>query len=679
VTNGQLEASPGGRRRSGATLFSRRLGALALVAILLPSAGIGVVSLAGAASPHAVAGALLPAIHTPVAKAVEIPASNTSVCYDLNNTTCVQAAPGSPNIIPSPGNRTSATLPNTSQSIVITIRSTWRIVPLGVAVNTSGPRAPIALNVSGVLWNGDPWYSVYDDSVWHSRSATDPFWETSNQTGNKTWPYTYAVTFYNKTTAQQPIFYAGMTITWWIYLVTRSVGNIYKGWVSPSFTYTYAGAWPASPYPSAAQYGGPNAALTDLAVHQTPLQANWNDTVHVSIAATGADSLTYATIGQATLFVEERRADGSPYQNGSFAYPITVTNDVGVVKAQVAIPGTYSQIVGLNVTYWIVAYDTAQNEIDMITTPAFSYTVHGNGSFQTGDFSNDLLLTTAPYYVAQGTASNVPQVAAGQNVSVQIESKSASASILTAVLEYTFTYNATGAVAHGQESFARNNSTTMYTVLPGFPISSEVNFTVLAWDYTMLLDISQQYSFTTPAFNSFVPTNLTFFTVLVYDNGSSSWVTGATVQIRDPSGFVNSVGTTYFGVAYPNETLSRWTPLLVPANVTYNVSVFDRGFLPAGTTSATPVSIQVRATNPMNFIGTLVQTSYYEIVQEGSAIFFYLNTTAIGPQYSPSNPTSVPLSSVLGLLGASAAAVLVLDWWLRIQARRKAEEKRITL
>lgn len=668
-----------GKRSSGAPRgwagVRRRLGAFVLVALLLPSAGAAAVALASAHAPTAVA---VHALSSPGPTALAVHPSSEPTCYDLNNTTCVQATPGSPDIIPSPGNHSSAVLPSSTSSIVITIRSMWDIVPPGV-VNATGNRAPIALNVTGVLWNGDPWYSQYDSSIWHSRSQTDPYWQASPATVNNTWPYAYQVTFWNHTTQNQPIFYAGMTISWWIYIVTRSVGNIYIGHVmKPTFTFTYAGSWPSSPYPNAAQYGGAQAALADVSVHQVPLQPNWNDTVHVGLAVTGLDSITGATIGSATLYVQERRANGAIFQNGSFAFPVTVVSGVGAVKTEVSIPHGFSAIVGLNVTYWVVAYDTAQNEIDMITTPTFSYTVHGNGSFQSGQFGNDILLTTTPTDV-ELHGPPTPVVAAGENVSVTIQSRSASASILTAVLEYTFTYNATGAVAHGQASFSRNNSTTMYTTLPGFPISATVNFTVLAWDYTQLLDISPQYSFITPEFNRFVPANLTFFTVLVFDNGSSSWVTGASVQIRDPSGFVNSQSLTYFGVAYPNETLSRWTPLLVPANVTYNISVLDRSFLPAGSTAPTAVSIEVKAVNPMVFIGTLAQSDHYAIIQEGSSIFFYLNTTPIGPQFSPANPSSVPLTAILGGLAALGAMAVVLPWWVRIQERRKAEEKRVTL
>lgn len=653
----------------------RQLTALALVALLVPSLGLAGATLATA---HAPAAALVHVSSPRASPAAAVHPSSASTCYDLNNTTCVQATPGSPDIIPSPGNHTSAELPNATSSIVVTIRSMWMIVPPGV-VNVTGTRSPITLNVTGVLWNGDPWYSQYDDSIWHSRSLTDPYFQASPATVNTTWPYAYQVTFWNHTTQNQPIFFAGMTISWWIYIVTRSIGNIYTGHVMrPTFSFTYAGAWPSSPYPYAAQYGGPQAALADVTIHQVPLQPNWNDTVHVSLGLTGLDSITGATIGSATLFVDERRANGAVYENASFAFPVTVVSGQGAVKTQVSIPHGFAGIVGLNVTYWIVAYDTAQNEIDMITTPTFSYTVHGNGSFESGQFGNDILLTTTPTDV-ELHGPPTPVVAAGQNVSITIQSRSASASILTAVLQYTFTYNATGSVAHAQASFSRNNSTTMYATLPGFPISATVNFTVLAWDYNQLLDISPQYSFITPEFNRFVPANLTFFTVLVFDNGSSTWVNGATVQIRDPSGFVNSQSTTYFGVAYPNETLSRWTPLLVPANVTYNVSVLDRSFLPDGATAASAVSIEVKAVNPMVFIGTLTQSLHYSIVQEGSAIYFYLNTTPIGPQFATANPSSVPLTAVLGGLAAFAAMAVVLPWWVRIQERRKAEEKRVTL
>ncbi|MCI4334591.1 MAG: hypothetical protein L3K04_03050 [Thermoplasmata archaeon] len=643
--------------------------------MLLPSGLAGMllaVPPVHAAGPHVDA-----ALHP--ASAVRPAASGS--CYDLNSTVCVEVQAGSVNIVPSSGNRTASLEPNATDTIVLQIHSQWQIVWPGL-VNQTGPRSPIALNVSGTLWNGDPYYSAADYSLWHSRQATDPWWQTApNAATNVTWPFVYQVTFWNRSSAGSPTFFAGMSITWWIYLVTRSTGNIYHGNAMPAFHYTVAGAWPESPYPAAVQYGGQNASTDDLALKQVPLQPNWNDTVHLTLTTTGLDSSTRASIGSATLYVVESRPNGAPYQNGSFVFPVTVSNGAGATSTAVAIPNSYSQITGLTVSYWVVATDTAVNELNQIMTPAVNYTVHGNGSFQSGQFGNDILLTTTPTDV-ELVGPPTPQVAAGVNVTVVIQSKSVSASILTALLQYTFNYNATGEVAHGQVQFARNNSTTMYAVLPPFPVGVIVNFTVLAWDYTMLLDISRQYSFETPTFSTIVPIippSLTFFTVLVYDNSTATWVTGAIVQIQSTSGYVNSISTTQFGIAYPNQTLSRWTPLLVPANQTYNVSVLDRGFIPAGESSSPVVSVDLRATNPMSYTGTLVQSDHYTIVQEGSSLFFYLNTTAAGPLFSPSNPSSISVPAVLGLVAAFVALAIVLPWWIAIQERRKAEEKRVTL
>jgi hypothetical protein len=612
--------------------------------------------------------------------------ANSSTCYDLNKTVCVQVVPpgtgtpASPNIIPSPGNRSSSVLPNATDTITLYVRATWNIVYPG-AVNV-GPHAPIALNVTGILWNGDPYYSSFDHSIWNSRSSTDPYYQlVPNAPVNQTWPYVWTVTFWNRSSTGTPSWFAGMSITWWIYLVTKGTGNTYSGWSSPAFSYTVAGAWPSSPYPGATQYGGANASATDLALRQVPLLPNWNDTVHITVSTTSADQLTRATIGTTALFVQERLPDGAPYQNGTFDFPVTITGTLGVDSTSVAIPSAFSQLAGVTVTYWITSTDTAANEIDTVTTPQFTYTIHDNGSFQSGQFANDILLTTTPTQVELG-GPPTPVVAPGQNVTITIQSRNAGTSLLTAIVDYTFTYNSTGEVAPGQVSFSRNNSTTMHAALPPFPLGSLVSFTVLAWDYQMLLEVSHAYTFETPVLSVIVPqipVNLTFFTVFVYDNSTNSWVNGATVQIQDPTSYINSISTTQFGIAYPNETFSRWTPLLLPANVTYNVSIFDRSFITAGDQFASTISVNVYATHAMSNSGTLAQTDHYTVIQEGPAIFFYLNTTAPGPLFSPASATVVPLAAVLGLAGAFLGAIIIVPWWLNIQAKRKAEEKRVTL
>ncbi|MCI4346771.1 MAG: hypothetical protein L3K07_08505 [Thermoplasmata archaeon] len=671
-------AGPGDPVRS---TRSRRIALVAIAAALFLAPAL---LLTGSAS--SVPSSPLSHVHPSLARsALALPLGN-STCYDLNKTVCVQVVPPatgvppSPNIIPSPGNRSSAVLPNATDSIQLYIRATWNIVYPG-AVNV-GPHAPIALNVTGVLWNGDPYYATFDHSIWNSRSSTDPYYQlVPNAPVNVTWPYVWQVTFWNRSSVGTPTWFAGMSINWWIYLVTRGTGNTYFGWSSPSFSYTVAGAWPSSPYPAALQYGGANASATDLSIRQVPLQPNWNDTVRITLSTTSADLLTRATIGATSLYVQEKLANGAPYQSGTFNFPVQITGTQGASVTTVAIPAAFSQISGVQVSYWITSSDTALNEIDQITTPLFSYTIHDNGSFQNGQFANDLLLTTTPTDVELG-GPPTPVVAPGQNVTITIQSRNAGASILTAVVDYTFTYNTTGEVAQGQVAFLRNNSTTMHAVLPPFPLGSLVSFTVLAWDYQMLLDVSHVYTFETPTLTIIVPEiplNLTFFTVFVYDNSSGTWVNGATVQIQDPTSYVNSVSTTQFGIAYPNETLSRWTPLLVPANVTYNISVLDRSFVPPGGLAAGLISVNLYATHAMSNQGTLAQTDTYTVIQEGPSIFFYLNTSAPGPLFSPASGTVVPLSAVFGLAGAFLGAVLIVPWWLNIQARRKAEEKRVTL
>jgi hypothetical protein len=77
---------------------------------------------------------------------------------------------------------------------------------------------------------------------------------------------------------------------------------------------------------------------------------------------------------------------------------------------------------------------------------------------------------------------------------------------------------------------------------------------------------------------------------------------------------------------------------------------------------------------------SLVQGPNYQVVQEANAIVFWLNTT---PTHTPASPAvsngAVPIAGVLGLLGTAAVAAPLALWWRQIRARRKEEEKRVTL
>lgn len=599
------------------------------------------------------------------------------------NSVCVSAVNNTPAIVPTAPNFNASVEPKCSLDMYLWIHSerdlTW--TQNGGSPH-QGVHSPLALNVTATLWNGDPFYSQYDDSTWHSAGPTVPWWVVpANAPINTTYPYTYQLVFKANSSTGQPNFYPGMTITWWIYFVNLSASNVYSHWHSASFTFTCSGAWAKSPYPLAYQYGGSNASAEDLNVSHNPLAPNWNDSVRVKIQTTSFDAVSGATIGKASLDVVATYPNGAPYHNLTLQFPVTVTNGTqGAYFSSVTIPPLFSQIAGVRVNYWITSFDTNPDEIDQIITQVYSYIVAGNGSFTSGQFGNDLVLYTFPTSVSlQG--SPPPSVNPGQNVSLLLVSKIPGASILTAIVQYSFHYAALHEVVQQQLTFSRNNSTAMWATLPPFPMGSTLNFSVLAWDYTNGLDISPPYVFTTLTQAQMIPRilpSLTFFTVFVYDNGTGTWVSGATVRIQNPSAFVNSVGQSAFGISYPNQTFNPWLPLLIPANVSYNISISDARFQPTGTSSGT-VYVHFLAAHQLVYFGTLRQEPDYVVIQEGASIYFYLNSTLAGPLFSPPNPSTVSIGAVLGVAGGFGALAITLPWWARIQERRKAEEKRVTL
>src|SRR5579863_2461038 len=118
------------------------------------------------------------------------PAANTfnPPCYKINLSICVSIKlQGESSIVPYAPSHVSPVLPNPNTSLPLVVKSRYRIDWFNAPPN--GPRAPLALNVTCRLWNGDPYYSEIDSSVWHSDSTT--WWTPPRVTGNLTDPYWY--------------------------------------------------------------------------------------------------------------------------------------------------------------------------------------------------------------------------------------------------------------------------------------------------------------------------------------------------------------------------------------------------------------------------------------------------------------------------------------------------------
>lgn len=609
-----------------------------------------------------------------------VPLSNATfnpTCAKIDTTVCVSIQSATePNIIPPAGGFVSAVEPNASADLHLIIKS--RFLLNGTSPLKNGPNSPIALNVTGVLWNGVPYDTFLDGNVWHSDNGS--WWAgPTHVPQNQTYPYWYTVTIAAKSNTGAANFFAGETITWWIELTTNIANTTYTHHEGPHFQFTYGGAWPFSPYQGSQQYSGPNATFADVNVSVHPRTPNWNDTVKIVVNTTAADGFPVnASIGSASVSFRETYYS-QLVTTTSFVFPVNISGGVGAVSTFVLIPAVYSQLPGAIVTYSINVADVAG---DQLVTPSYMYKVGGNGSFLSGTFTDDLGVTSSPSDVA-GAAGVAVVLPPGQAVNVTVTSLNPGVAINAAELVESFSYPAIGERIVVNIPMLRITSTIFRGTLPGTPVGSFVNFTVDAWDFDQHQLVSPEFSYVNPSFaeyNPFVPGNETFFYVYVYDNGTHEWVSGATVQVTGPHGFLNSVSNTTYGISYPNASLAPFTPLLVPANETYHISVKDLAFVPTSGGIPDRMNATVDATHGLTARQTLVSAPNYFVVQEGSSILFYLNSTAPPPVASPpASASAVPLPALIGLVATIVTAVPLYLWWTQIRARRKEEEKRVTL
>lgn len=663
--------------------LGRLVGIIALAVLSIVSFGFTPTA-AAAAPPSAPLAVAAPVPHA----ASPSPASSEFAppCYPINTTVCVSIANANETDIIPPTNSFYATVePNTSTDIPLVVKAKeqldWTPAPPKNGVNT-----PITLNLTAVTWNGDPYYSPYDGDVWHS--DTNTYWEgpsrvLTNKSGYTWW---YYVNITAKASDGAPNFLPGMSVTWWITL-THNGSGIYSHIQGPQLHYTYSQAWPYSPYPGAGQYvAGGGATFEDVNLTVTPQSPNWNDSVDLVLNTTQADLQANATIGSAYVDLTETAPDGQLIQSGTINFPVSVqSSGFGATSTTAVIPASYAQVAGSVVTYRLTITDVPG---DQLVTQTYTYTVGANGSFLSGIFLDDLNIATTPGLVISQSPLGV--VNPGQAVNITLTSRNPGTAISAGAVYYTVSFPLLHEQVTESAAFHRVSSTIFTGRIPGLPIGAFVNFTVDAWDFTQRLEVSPLIGYTTPDFAAYLPTgvpaNSSFFYVLVYDNGSRSWVTGANVQVTGPGGFFNSQGNSTYGLYYPNETTGAYLPLMVPANDTYRITVTDPYFV-SGKSSVGPISVTITAYHSLGNRQTLVQGANYAIVQEQNVFLFYLNSTPPAPTNSPSavstvgttTLTGLTLLAVAGIVAFSVTSVFVYRWWSQIRARRKAEERRVTL
>jgi len=661
------------RVSSSSTLASRGLGIAGVGAVLLVMV---VAALAGASFPGA-AGAPRgsPVAAAPSTAAV---ADANPPCYNINQTICVAMQNTSePNVIPAAGSHVSSVEPPATTTLTLYVESTYDLV--WPTAHYLGTFSPISLNITGTLWNGVPYYNASDSSVWHPPGTS---WWGFGPTGeNSTYPYWYALNITART-ASGPQFFPGMHIDWWLYITSNSSGVLHH-FSSVTFEYTYAGAFPASPYPSAYQYGGASAALEDVSIAQSPASPNFNSSVTVNVTTTPEDLTSSATIGGGYLDFTELAPDGAVIDQTAWTFPVQLVGTVGSVATNLTVPASLAQVPGALVEYSVTVWDTNPYGPDQVVSPTYNYTVNGNGSFAAGDFNDNLVLSATPSAALVG-GTPPPQIHAGQSVRVLVTSRVPTTSILTAELRYSFDYPGIGENSTQQIAMQRVNATNFVGTIPAMPLNATVTYSVTAWDFLQDETSSPEYTYTTPSLAgavASVPTNSTFFLTYVYDEGQHAWVSGATVAVDAPTGFVRTLGTTLLGVSYPNATGSPFVPEFLPAGATYRVYVNDSSFRPDGGT-APSVLLLLHAPHQFTMSGVIAVGPDYEVQESGNAFYFLLNDSGPGITYSPGSGnigTATIVGAGVGLGALALVGVPTLLWWRSIRARRMAEERRVTL
>jgi hypothetical protein len=621
------------------------------------------------------------------AAATATPTSDSTGSATAFNPNCAPIVPGvcvsvqsatEPDIVPPAGSFSSTVEPSANQSLPLVIKSEAPLNGSGTASPRSGPDAPVILNVTGTLWNGAPYYSLEDGSVYHS--ATGVWWDGPVNTTNTTYPWWYVVNLSALSPAGQPNFFPGMSISWSIEITYNVSGNfIHEGSpqsnpAGPVFHFRYKGAWAFSPDAGAGQYDGAAAFDQDLTTTRVPAAPNWNDSVTLTLNSTPFTIAQGAGVGQAYVDLTETSANGTYLGSTSLSFGNSTSGSAAYPRVHFVIPATYAQQAGATIRYEIHAADGFG---DWIESGYQTYVVGGNGSFIVGQFGDDLALTTNP-----SVTTPVAPIAPGTPVELSLSSQNSGTAIASATVFYTVDLPLLHEVSTFSSRFERVNSTSFIGEIPGLPVGSGVNFTVEAWDFSSTGEISPNYNYSVASLATLLPsiaTNGTFFYVGVQNGGNDAWVNGAVVSIVGPGGYFKSVGSTYAGLAYPNATLAPYSPIVVPAGQTYVINVSDPGVRADGAALEAGVQVNLSATHLMGAHSVLAVGNGYTIYQNGDLVVFLFNGTTPAPSASTPDLTPVLIGSILGVAAVALIVFPLMGWWRRIQKRREEETKRVTL
>ncbi len=206
---------------------------------------------------------------------------------------------------------------------------------------------------------------------------------------------------------------------------------------------------------------------------------------------------------------------------------------VTFIKSGISRKGNYPFII-INSTSWycVIPGDQNQGETDVIfyittwfeeaevKTTDYEYRVSYQGTWESTEFDENLELTYLP---------TVPL--SEEPVNITITSKRFDIPIKYAFLRVSVEFPGGYSAQEGGVNFTRKNSTSMYSLLPGYGGGTNVTYWVEAFDEGAKAIVSDKYNYIVSARPS--PGEPQFLYIYLYDDAKRDFISGASVTISN--------------------------------------------------------------------------------------------------------------------------------------------------
>ena len=512
------------------------------------------------------------------------------------------------------------------------------------------------INVTNVLWNGVPWYSEIDDTVWHRNvSSPGPYYYRIDD-------YTVKFVIWNKhidpsTGRVSYYFPPGSDVTFWIYAsnktrVTENNQTYWKNHYLESHRYTFEvkGAWPYKPTNT------PKDELFEKNINLTiePMEPNTGDAILVRIA-----SRSDVEIAGAYLQIEGWYANGTPM--GREVYEFKPENKTWPsLNATCIIPAKWQAEPNAVIKFNVTAWDRWNHEI---TSNNYTIKVSEEGIWKyPGKFDANIEVFFDPDITFDDT------LMPGTPLNITIKSRFEHVAIEEAYLHYSMYdpwYNIT---LRGKIRFNKISSTERYVVFPGQSPGVEVEFYITAYDIADNKIQSANYSYKFEDVTLSPPKNKGIFYVRIYDYAAGGYVKGVNVTFLNAT-WRCTTQTNEFGLAYPNVTGQKYTPYFLSLNETYKVIVVYGEY---------NLSVMYDLKYNQSGYEIIEETKNYTIIKNNNTIEFIFNKPKPPPVFAAVVPFPT-WSTIGGIVGCAIALPVVYVIYSRKRKKIEAERRRITV